>query len=191
MPTLLGNHWVKPPALARHDDTACLSCLTIRVPIRNAVQLQRTNQENPGGAERRRTRYVLPTSQKPSRWNPSWLRDARATREDPESDQIRAKEDDGPETTWKRTPVPWNLRLQATWQSSSPGAPNSAALHPGGSFPVKSFALSARESPRTIHFPVLDESPHSGLGRGPSSCDNTILLNNKAYSVTLLSLNYY
>ena len=30
--------------------------------------------------------YVLPTSQNPPRWNPSWLSDARATRKDPESE---------------------------------------------------------------------------------------------------------
>ena len=29
--------------------------------------------------------YVLPTSQNPSCWNPSWLSDMRATRKDPES----------------------------------------------------------------------------------------------------------
>ena len=31
---------------------------------------------------------VLPTSQNPSHWNPSWLRDVFATRKDPKSDQI-------------------------------------------------------------------------------------------------------
>ena len=30
--------------------------------------------------------YVLPTSQNPSRWNPSWLSDAHGTKEDPESE---------------------------------------------------------------------------------------------------------
>lgn len=38
--------------------------------------------------------YILPTSQKPSHWNPSWLRDTHAhtqhPREDPQSDQIWA-----------------------------------------------------------------------------------------------------
>ena len=38
-----------------------------------------------------------------------------------------------------------------------------------GPFPIKSLALSARVSPRTIHFRVLDKSPVSGPGRGPSS----------------------
>ena len=30
--------------------------------------------------------HVLPTSQNPSRWHPSWLSDERATRKDPESE---------------------------------------------------------------------------------------------------------
>ena len=38
-------------------------------------------------------------------------------------------------------------------------------------FPIKSLALSAHGSPRTIHFRVLDKSPISGLGRSPSSCN--------------------
>ena len=33
--------------------------------------------------------YVLPTSQKLSQWNPSWLRDAGTTRKDPESNRAR------------------------------------------------------------------------------------------------------
>ena len=40
---------------------------------------------------------------------------------------------------------------------------------PGCPFPIKSLALSAHVSPRTIHFRVLDKSPVSGPGRGPSS----------------------
>ena len=42
---------------------------------------------------------------------------------------------------------------------------------PGCPFPIKSLALSAHVSPRTIHFRVLDKSPVSGPGRGPSSCN--------------------
>ena len=37
---------------------------------------------------------------------------------------------------------------------------------PGSPFPIKSLALSAHVSPRTIHFQVLDKSPVSGPGRG-------------------------
>ena len=35
----------------------------------------------------------------------------------------------------------------------------------------KSLALSAHASPQTIHFQVLDQSPVSGPGRGPPSCN--------------------
>ena len=46
----------------------------------------------------------------------------------------------------------------------------------GCPFPIKSRALSAHVSPRTIHFRVLDKSPVSGPGRGPPSC-NTLIRN--------------
>ena len=42
---------------------------------------------------------------------------------------------------------------------------------PGCPFPIKSLALLAHVSPRTIHFQVLDKSPVSGPGRGPPSCN--------------------
>ena len=38
-------------------------------------------------------------------------------------------------------------------------------------FPIKSLALSARESSWTTHFQVLDKSPLSGPGRRPPSCN--------------------
>lgn len=41
-------------------------------------------------------------------------------------------------------------------------------------FPIKSVALSARVSPRTIHLAVLDKSPLLGSGRGPPSCNTAI-----------------
>ena len=68
-------------------------------------------------------------------WNPSWLR--RMHHPDPESDQIWAKKDDWPETVLKQIPSPWNPRLRATWQSSSPGLPSPSALHPGHPLPSK------------------------------------------------------
>ncbi|CAI9176226.1 unnamed protein product [Rangifer tarandus platyrhynchus] len=46
---------------------------------------------------------------------------------------------------------------------------------PGCPFPMKSLALSAHVSPQTIHFRVLDKSPVSGPGRGPPSCNTTII----------------
>ena len=47
--------------------------------------------------------------------------------------------------------------------------PLSYCSPPGCPFPIKSLALSAHVSPRTIHFQVLDKSPVSGPGRGPPS----------------------
>ena len=44
---------------------------------------------------------------------------------------------------------------------------------PGRPFAIKSLALSAHESPRIIHFQVLDKSPVSGPGRGPPSCNTS------------------
>ena len=46
---------------------------------------------------------------------------------------------------------------------------------PACPFPIKSLALSAHVSPRTIHFRVLDKSPVSGPGRGPPSCNSLLL----------------
>ena len=43
-------------------------------------------------------------------------------------------------------------------------------------FPTKSLALSAHVSPQTIHFQVLDNSPLSGPGRGPPSCNSSSIL---------------
>ena len=47
----------------------------------------------------------------------------------------------------------------------------------GCPFPIKSPALSAHVSPRTIHFRVLDKSPVLGPGRGPRSYNNFVILN--------------
>ena len=62
-----------------------------------------------------------------------------------------------------------HVAAQLSW------VPSPAALRPGGGgvpLPSKVFALSARVSPRTIHFQVLDKSPCSHLGRGPPSCNS-------------------
>ena len=74
----------------------------LEVPIKNSVLLPKTNLENLGGPKGGGRRWcVLPTVQKPSHCNPSWLRDAQATRKDSESDEVWAKQDVWPETTRK------------------------------------------------------------------------------------------
>ena len=46
----------------------------------------------------------------------------------------------------------------------------------GHPFPIKSLALSSRVSPQTIHIRVLDKSPLSGPGRGPTFCNTLIFM---------------
>ena len=58
----------------------------------------------------------LTTSQNPSRWHPSWLSDACATRKDSESEWL-AK--DNLETN----PINIKPKFQTMWQSSPPGFP--------------------------------------------------------------------
>ena len=118
------------------------------------------------GKGRKGDTACLSTSQNPSRYHPSWLSYACATRKDselewlakdhPETNPITIK----PETVSHEAELfSWVLLLYC----SPPGCP----------FPIKSLALSARVSPWTIHFRVLDKSPVSGCGRGPPSCNNS------------------
>ena len=87
------------------------------------------------------------------------------TRKDYESGWL-AK--DNPETS----PITINPRLPATDRAALL-APLPSRSPPGCPFPIKSLALSAHVSPRTIHFWVLDTSPVSGPGGGPPSCNIT------------------
>ena len=92
------------------------------------------------------------TSQNPSRKHPSWMSDACATRKDSELEWL-AK--DHPETnpiTIKPETVS-HVAEQFSW------VPLPYCSPPGCPFPIKSLALSAHVSPRTIHFRVLDKSP--------------------------------
>ena len=86
---------------------------------------------------------------------------------------------------WSRSVVsdsPWPHGLQPTrllhpWDFPSHAAelfswvPLPYCSPPWCPFPIKSLALSAHVSPRTIHLRVLDKSPVSGPGRGPPSCN--------------------
>ena len=101
------------------------------------------------------------TSQNPSHWPPSWLSEACTTRKD--SDQ-----NDWRKTTWKLIPAPYNPGLQSHVKEQFSWVPLPCCSPPGGPFPIKSLALSAHMSPRTIHFRVLGKSSVSGPGRGPS-----------------------
>ena len=104
----------------------------------------------------------LTTSQNPL-WHPSWLNKACTTRKDSDS-QWLAK--DNP----KINPITITASHVAKLFS---WVPLPYCSPPGCPFPIKSLALSAHVSPRTIHFQVLDKSPVSGPGRGPPSCNKT------------------
>ena len=59
------------------------------------------------------------------------------------------------------------------WQSSSPGSFTLLLSTWGCPFPMKSLALPAHVSPRTLHFQVLDKSLLLGPGRGPPFCNSS------------------
>ena len=162
---LLGEvHWNRPPWPGTIV-TFCLSCFATGGPAKEhgtnkPPQIGRVWERSKGDTT------CLTTSQNPSLWYPSWLNKVCTTRKDSESGWL-AK--DNPETN------PITIRSETAshvaelffWvslpYSSSPSCP----------FPIKSLALSAYASPRTIHFRVLDKSAVSGPGRGPPSCSNT------------------
>ena len=90
----------------------------------------------------------------------------RATRKDPESEWLAR---DNPETnpiTLKPETVSY-VAEQSSW------IPLPSCSPPGRPFPIKSLAVSARVSPRTIHFQMWDKSPLSGPGRGSPSRNNS------------------
>ena len=127
-----------------------------------------TNKPPPTGRVRERSKgdTACPsTSQNPSRQHPSWLIDVCATRKDSELEWL-AK--DHPETNsiTIKPETSSHAAEQFFW------VPLTYCSPPGCPFPIKSLALSAHVSPRTIHFRVLDKSPGSGPGRGPPSCNN-------------------
>ena len=130
------------------------------VPVRS-MKLTRYHQPEEfrkGQKERRDSSpYVLTISQNPPHCNPSWLSDVRATRRKPESDWMAG---DNPETNYItiKPKTASHMAEQCSW------VPWPCCSAP--SFPIKSFILSARVSPETIHFKVLDRSPLSGPGRG-------------------------
>ena len=95
----------------------------------------------------------------------------RATRKDPESEWwARDNPETNPITIKPETAS--HVAEQSSWVTLPSCSP------PGCPFPIKSLALSARVSPRTIHFWVLDKRPLSGPGRGPPSCNITSMQEN-------------
>ena len=161
--------WNRPPWPGT-TVTTCMSYLKQDALVRNVEltsyhQLEefRKGQKEIGDS----SPYVLPTSQNPSHWNPSWLSDVCTTRRDPESEWLaRDNLETNPITIKPETAN--HMTEQSSW------VPLPSCSPPGRPFPIKSLALSARVSPRTIHFRVLDKSPLLGPGRGPPSCNRNI-----------------
>ena len=108
---------------------------------------------------------VLPTSQNPSGWNPSWLSDASTTRKDPDSEWLARDNSETNLITIKFETVS-HVAEKFSWV---PFPHCSMSGHP---FPIKSLALSTCVSPPTIHFWMLDKSLLSGPGRDPLSCNS-------------------
>ena len=141
-----------------------MSCLCQEVLERNTelISLHQEIQESSKGGT------TCPTTSQNPLWHPSWLNKACTTRKDSESEWL-AK--DNPETN-PITIKPKTASHVAELFSWVPLPYCSPSRCP---FPIKSLALSAHVSPRTIYFWVLDNSPVSGPGRGPPSCNNMVL----------------
>ena len=126
-----------------------------------------TNKPPPTGRVLERSKgdtTCLTTSQNPSLWHPSWLNKACTPRKDSELELLA---NDNPETnpTTIKPETASHAAEQFSW------VPLPYCSPPGRPFPIKSLALSAHVSPRTIHFRVLNKSPVSGPGRDPPSCN--------------------
>ena len=153
---LLGEaHWLKQPTLARHHSNHLHELLagpgkehgTNKPPVRRVWEKSKGDTTCPT------------TSQ-----NPSWLSKACTTRKDSESEWLA---EDNPETN----PISIKPKTVSHVVEQFSWVPLSCSSTPGHSFPIKSPALSAHASPRTIHFWMLDKSPASGPESGSPSCN--------------------
>ena len=107
------------------------------------------------------------TSWNPSLWHPSWLNKVCTTGKDSESEWFIKN---NPETNLItiKPEAASHVTEQFSWVPLSSCFPS---RHP---FPIKSRALKAHVSPRTIHFWVLDKSPILDPGRGPLSYNSFV-----------------
>ena len=124
--------------------TICMNCFTTGGPgkehgINKPPPTERSK-------EREDTRpYVLPASQNPSHRHPSWLNKAHTTRKGSESERlIKDNQETNPITIKPETSS--HVTKQFSW------VPLPFCSPPGRPFPIKSLALSAHVSPRTLHF---------------------------------------
>ena len=96
--------------------------------------------------------YVLPTSQNPPRWIPSWLSKTSTTRKDLKLEWL-ARDNLETNPTTKKPEVVSHMAEQSSW---FPLPCCSLPRHP---FPIKSLALSACVSPWTNHFQSVRQEP--------------------------------
>ena len=144
--------------------TVCMSCFRTRGPGKE----HGTNKPPPTGRvwERSKGDITRPTTSRNPLWHTSWLNKACTTKKDSESEWLA---EDNPETN-PITIKPETASLVVELFSWVPLPSCSLTRH---LFPIKSPGLSARVSPRIIHFQVSDKSPVSGPGRGPPSCNSS------------------
>ena len=150
-----------PPWLGKRVAT-CMSCLTAGGPGKEhwTKKLPRVRRTPERSKERGDARpYVLPASQNPPCWSPSWLSDAQATRKEPKSQWLAR---DNPETK----PISINPETASHVAEQFSWVLLPYCSVPGRPFLIKSLALSACVSPWKIHFQVLDKSPLLGPGSG-------------------------
>ena len=94
------------------------------------------------------------TSQNPSHWHPSWLRNGCTTRKDSESEGL-AKDNPEANPITIKPETASHMAEQFSW------VPLPSYSPPRGAFSIKFLSLLACVSPWTIHFWVLDKSPRS------------------------------
>ena len=142
--------------------TTCMSISQQEVLVRNTELASYHQPEDFGKGQMEwgaASACVLPVSQNPSYWNPSWLNDVCATK-DSESEWLTRN-------SLKTHSIPVKPKTVSHAAEQFPWVPLPCCALPRCPFPTKSLALSAHVSPQTIHFWVLEKSPLSGSGRGP------------------------
>ena len=130
----------------------------------------RTNKPPPTGRVQERSKgdtTCLTPSQNPPCWHPSWLSDACTTRKDSESGKLT-------KDTLETNPITIKPESVSPVAKQSSWVPSPCCSPPRRPLMIKSLALSAHVSSRTIHFRVLDKIPLPGPGTGPLSCNSFI-----------------
>ena len=146
--------------------TICMNCFMTGGPCKE----HRTNKPPPTrrAPECSKGDTTCPaTSQNPPRWHLPWLSDDCAAKKDSESECLaKDNAETNPITIKPKTAS--HLAEQSSW------VPLPCCSPPKHPLPLKSLALSARVSPETIHFWMLDKSLIWALERvGSTSCNKT------------------